>query len=276
MRLSQRLVLHTLVVSVLLLSTVLVLVERRVAERVRQRDAAAGAISNDEFLAHVRRDIIINGLDVPGAHYPGFGLANPIGWSSFLIGFTPPPWTATSPPPAGYTVFDTYTKGLYGLDYDFVTDFEFDNEQYVLEWRRLFDEVYAASGEADPANLERFERAGGKVLIWHGVADNAISVNDTIEFYEGIAANTPRDPVEDFARLFLVPGLLHCGGGLGPSDVPAAALSAIVDWVENENPPESLVTHSATRSFLLCPYPQRSVFVGGDVNDAASWRCESA
>lgn len=62
MRLTQRLVLHTLVVSTLLLSTVLVLVERRVAERVRQRDAAAGAITNDEFLAHVRRDIIINGL----------------------------------------------------------------------------------------------------------------------------------------------------------------------------------------------------------------------
>lgn len=224
-------------------------------------------------------DIVLGGLDTPGASYPGFSLANPIGWSSFLVGLTPPPWTATTAP-AGFTVFDTYSKGLFGPDYDFTTQFRFDDRGYVRQWRQLFDRVYQASGEADPADLARFERAGGKLLIWHGVADNAISINDTIEYYDGIADIRRRGDVDSFARLFPVPGLLHCGGGPGPVDVPDQALSAIVDWVEYGHAPDSLVADAPGRSFRLCPYPEASVFAGGvdnpaalDVNDAANWSC---
>ena len=144
------------------------------------------------------------------------------------------------------------------------------------------DEVYAASGEADAANLKQFQRAGGKVLIWHGLADNAISFNDTLEWFAGLEAITPHGDVGSWARLFPVPGMNHCGGGIGPSAtiVETQALAALVAWVEVGTAPDSLVATNATRSFRLCPYPQRSVFAGGvanptglNVNDAANFSC---
>ena len=90
------------------------------------------------------------------------------------------------------------------------------------------------------------------------------------------------------AQLFVVPGIQHCGGGIGPQDVAAQALPALANWVEAGAAPTQLVAHRVVgtdlpaRTFLLCPYPQRASFKGGvangaglDVNDASNWTCQS-
>ena len=90
------------------------------------------------------------------------------------------------------------------------------------------------------------------------------------------------------AQLYVVPGINHCGGGIGPQDTPNQALPALVKWVEAGTAPTQVIANRVAdttlpaRSFLLCPYPQRATFRGGvnntgglNVNDAANWSCQS-
>ena len=133
-------------------------------------------------------------------------------------------------------------------------------------------------GTSDP-NLRDFKRSGGKVLIWHGLADQLIFPQGTVQYYErvkavmGGAAST-----EEFARLFLAPGVAHCAGGPGPQ--PADPLNALVDWVEQGHAPDTLTgvnrdaTGTVSRSRPICMYPKVATYQGtGDINDAANYTC---
>jgi hypothetical protein len=233
--------------------------------------------------------LMTRGLNSFGQTYPGYTLSNPIGWSGFIIGLSPPTSWVANPAtrPAGYLVFDSASRGLFGPGFDFTTDMDFNNPVQVNAWHSTWEQTFVGSGTADPAGLDRFRREGGKILFWHGVADNGITVTDTLRYYKQLAeSQRGYDRTRTFARLFLVPGLNHCGGGLGPSDVAAQALPAITQWVEHGRAPQSLLTHRALptpRTFLLCPYPEVSVFKGGlnnpaglDANDAANWTCGKA
>jgi len=77
-------------------------------------------------------------------------------------------------------------------------------------------------------------------------------------------------------RLFLAPGVFHCGGGPGPDRFDA--LTAIEDWVERGTPPASMIATKANEKLSrpLCPYPQLARYKGaGDPNDAASFQCSA-
>jgi hypothetical protein len=254
-------------------------------------DPASLGILSDAQLTTVR--MIMNGINDFGQVYPGYTVSNPTGWSSFLVGMIKPQsWAVPTPTPpsfaaapAGFIVFDTWMRGLFGLDYNFVTQFNFAKPGDIAAYEAKVNEVYPAA-RANPADLRSFKRAGDKILFWHGASDNAISLNDTIRYYRELAElNGGFRRTQDFARFFVAPGVLHCGGGPGPQDVPLQALNALTSWVEHGTPPKTLVAHSAptavpSRTFLLCPYPQVSVFAGGienerglNVNDAANWNC---
>jgi feruloyl esterase len=259
-----------------------------------QFDPASLGILTDAQLTTVR--MIMNGLNAFGQIYPGYTISNPTGWSSFLVGFSKPDtWLVPTPTPpnflaapAGLIVFDTWIRGLFGLDYNFVTQFDFSNPRDIAAYEAKVNEVYPAA-RANPADLGNFKKAGDKILFWHGASDNAIAVRDTIRYYTQLAdLNGGFRETEEFARLFIAPGVLHCGGGPGPQDVPAQALDALTRWVERDTPPRTLVVHSAPtvapqRSFLLCPYPTAAKFAGGlsnpmglNVNDAANWSCRTS
>ena len=234
--------------------------------------------------------IVIDGMHDFGQNYPGFTLGNPIGWSAFMLGTSAPPWSFTPGhfPPAGFLVFDSTSRGLYGPTYDFTTQLSFASSADVNGWNAKFEEVFIGSGTSKTENLRRFFDKGGKMLFWHGTADNGISMNDMLRYYNELAAQHHGvEATRRFSRLFLVPGTQHCGGGIGAQDVPDQALAAITRWVEQGEPPHSMVGHAAPnpaavpRSFLLCAYPEKPRFLGGldnrkglDVNDAANWRCE--
>lgn len=231
--------------------------------------------------------LILKGVDLFGYRYLGYTLSNPTGWSPFFVGLIPPSeWAPDNPySPAGLGMFDTYTRGMFGLDYDWRAQFDFTSEADVKKWFETFEAVYPGSGTADPAGLDAFRRAGGKIIFWHGVSDNGISAFNMIRYYEDLAQlQHGYGHTQSFARLFIAPGVFHCTGGPGPQDTTEQAIAAVVRWVEQGKPPEELITHSALtappRTFLLCPYPSAAVFCGGvdnpydlDVNDASNWKC---
>ena len=113
-------------------------------------------------------------------------------------------------------------------------------------------------------------------MFYHGVSDPWFSSLDTVQYYDKLAAASGGiDATRDWSRLFLVPGMGHCGGGstLDQFDM----LSAIVDWVEKDRAPDSVVATGNAfpgRSRPLCPHPQHTHYKGsGNPEDAASFEC---
>jgi len=113
------------------------------------------------------------------------------------------------------------------FNYNFVTQFDFANPHDIAAFEAKFVEVYPAA-RANPADLRNFKKAGDKILFWQGASDNPISINDTIRFYAQLAdLEGGFRKTQTFARFFVAPGVLHCGGGPGPQDVPVQALDAL-------------------------------------------------
>ena len=137
----------------------------------------------------------------------------------------------------------------------------------------------AAWGEkanAKNPDLSAFRARGGKLLMTYGWADSILQPLMGVRYYEeAVETNGPATP--DFFRLFMVPGMAHCGGGVGPDRHDP--MTAIIDWVEAGRAPESLlaskvVDNEVVRTRPLCPYPQVARYTGqGSIDDAANFRC---
>jgi hypothetical protein len=129
------------------------------------------------------------------------------------------------------------------------------------------------------ADLSAFRDAGGKLLSWHGQADQLVPTKGTVGYRNRVNLVMGGNArVNDFYRLFLLPGVQHCGGGTGPQAVDP--LGTLVNWVEKGQRPATLATATtsstgevtATRN--ACSYPQVARYVGhGDPNQATSYRC---
>jgi feruloyl esterase len=152
---------------------------------------------------------------------------------------------------------------------------------------KLADQKIGAVMNDGSTQLDELRRAGGKLILWHGWSDPLISALHTVEYYEKLAHHFAPEAggpaavakLSDFARLFLAPGVLHCGGGPGPGSFDA--VSALDAWVEHGQAPDSLMATHLTaagkpdRTRPLCPYPQKAVYDGkGNADDAASFRCQ--
>ena len=132
--------------------------------------------------------------------------------------------------------------------------------------------------DATDPNLSDFEAAGGKLILWAGYADPAINPVGTISYYQAVEQTMGGSAAtSQFARLFLLPGVAHCGGGQGPDDFDA--LTAVTDWVTTGKAPSSLLTSASDRSSgattatrPVYAYPDIAVdTTGGPLTEASSY-----
>jgi feruloyl esterase len=152
------------------------------------------------------------------------------------------------------------------------------------------DKVGSVLNSTSP-DLRSFRAEGGKLIQYHGWADAAISAINSIEYYNSVQAFLSKFPdprsaaagsVSDFYRLFMVPGMGHCGGGAGPNSFDA--FSALETWVERGVAPAQMVgtgpipgDPSKKMTRPLCLYPSVARYKGtGDPNDAANFSCAEA
>jgi len=136
-----------------------------------------------------------------------------------------------------------------------------------------------AIGDSVSTNLSTFAANGGKQIFFHGMSDAWFSAMDTVHYYERLAAaNGGLQTVDNFSRVFLIPGMGHCAGGEQTLD-SFDMLTAVVDWVENGKAPDSVIATGASMpgvSRPLCPHPQHPHYTGsGDSNDAANFECRA-
>ncbi len=140
-------------------------------------------------------------------------------------------------------------------------------------------EIDSHVDEFDP-NLTAFANRGGKMLIYHGLADQQVAPGSSVDFYNAAREQSSVKPAAaDWIRLFMAPGMGHCQGGEGPDTFDA--LGALERWVENGRAPERIIASQlndgqVVRTRPLCPYPQVARYDGkGNPNDAASFLCRS-
>ena len=135
------------------------------------------------------------------------------------------------------------------------------------------------AGDTDAwTNLSSFTAHGGKLIFYHGLSDPWFSALETVRYYQALGADASNGagPVSNWSRLFLVPGMSHCGGGEATLD-HFDMLSAIVAWVEQGQAPAQVIATGAAfpgRSRPLCPYPKHAQYSGhGDSESAANFSC---
>jgi len=210
------------------------------------------------------------------------------GWSEWFFGTLPPLADATGKLnfpgdvlPAGADRGKGPNQFILGeqfFRYFVMSDPHYDARTFNIE--RDAQKLQTRLGnvlDADDTDLGPFVRSGGKLLIWHGWSDSAIPPQMAIELYTHILKDTRQplthDPVDRAVRLFMVPGMQHCGGGTGLTDFDA--LSAMEHWVEQGHAPERIdawqrIAGKRVRSRPLCPYPQTPHYRGSGNSDAAS------
>ncbi|WP_089213568.1 tannase/feruloyl esterase family alpha/beta hydrolase [Streptosporangium subroseum] len=150
-------------------------------------------------------------------------------------------------------------------------------EQLFRSSQKQFNNII---GTDDP-NLSKFAKSGGKLLSWHGQTDELVPTEGTVDYRERVnRALGGNKRVDNFYRLFLLPGVNHCGGGIGPQ--PTDALGALVKWVEKGQAPATLAASATnadgkTVTRNVCRYPMVARYTGhGDTASAANYRCVTA
>jgi len=226
----------------------------------RAGDDPAGCLSLQEADA-VRK--IWNGPTTPAGKRLWFGLERgaPLGPLAGALAF-----------PIASTHFQLWIHQDPMFDWRTLTDAQFETD-----FKASQDKFHDVIGTDDP-DLQGFRRSGGKMIIWHGEADPLIFPRGTVNYFDRvIAQNGGRRQVDEFARLFLAPGVGHCGGGDGPN--PTGVFDLVVNWVEKGVAP---ATVPATRrrqdgtvvSRPLCPYPAVARWNGrGSPDETVNFSC---
>ncbi len=195
---------------------------------------------------------------------PGFppgGEDGPDGWALWISGgaITPSLQFTFQDQFFRYLVYDDASYDPFGFNYD--TD-----QGDLTAIGQLLDAI-------DP-DLSAFQARGGKIVMYHGTNDHALSLYKTIQYYDEVQGAMHRDAPR-FFRFFFVPGMHHCGGGPGLDTFDA--FTALQDWVERGKAPDRIVASSTARPGLtrpLCPYPRQARYKGhGSTDDASSFLC---
>ncbi|MBN1611624.1 MAG: tannase/feruloyl esterase family alpha/beta hydrolase [Polyangiaceae bacterium] len=177
---------------------------------------------------------------------PGLGLSPLVGAGAVgFFGLEPPP----------------------GMFWDFMT-FNFDTD-----WPQVAQKVGPLCDANDP-DLSEFRDLGGKMVHYDGWADNATGPYQSAAYYDDVLDLMGDDQTQDFYKLYMIPGMFHCGGGVGCFDIEAL-FGALVGWVEDGIEPTAYTgARPDGRTRPMCPYPQVARYLGaGSIDDTASFVC---
>ena len=226
--------------------------------------------------------------------------AQTVGGSQIFPGFMPggelggggwAPWI-TGPAPGKSLLF---AFGTHFFAHMIFYDANWDFHKFKLEEdTKLADKKMAPILNATDPDLRPFQKRGGKLIMYHGWSDAAISPVNSIQYYDSVVKKMGSG-TSDFMRLFMAPGLQHCFMGPGPNsfgqvqlgphgDPERDVLSAVERWVESGVAPQRIIatkyvndldpSQGVKMTRPLCPYPQVAAYNGtGDKNDAASFVC---
>jgi len=137
----------------------------------------------------------------------------------------------------------------------------------------------------DNPDLSAFKNRGGKMLAWHGLADELIMPQGSVNYYNRVAARMGGlASVQNFYRLYLVPGLGHGTpngtsnpAAVPPSFTPTQMYGLLTNWVEKGVVPDQVTLQSSagvvTNSRPVCVFPKKATYTNGDPNTAASYTC---
>ena len=149
-----------------------------------------------------------------------------------------------------------------------------------LDWQKFdldrdmprIDEALSYVDAVNP-DLGKFKKSGGKLLITHGWADTGITPETTLWYYDSVLKKMGKDQ-GNWMRLFMAPGMGHCGGGPGVNTFDS--IGTLENWVEKGIAPDQMMGKGAegfTRP--MCPYPQYAEYKGsGDLKDGSNWACK--
>lgn len=213
--------------------------------------------------------------------YPGFlpgGQSGPAGWSLWIAGAAP-----------GKSLQYAFaTQGGANLIYQ---NPSWDFRAYNLDHDvKVADDTMGDRLNAVDPDLNALKNLGGKLILYHGWSDPALPPQATVNYYQSVAAKLGQKQTAGFVRLYMVPGMQHCGGGPGPDSfgaTPGAAKSdplhsmslALENWVEHGSIPGKIIAAKyadghVVRTRPLCPYPQVARYSGsGNTDDAANFTC---
>lgn len=214
--------------------------------------------------------------------YPPGGETGRGGWS---------PWILGAKPGASLQFF-------FGTQ--FFSNMVFQNAAWDLRTfnvdrdTKLADDKMGRILNATDPDLKRFRDRGGKLIMYHGWSDAAIAAPNSIEYYQSVVEKMGQAQAGSFFRLFMVPGMQHCGGGPGPDSFGQGSAaqggpqedldSALERWVEKGIAPDQVVatkyktdlkpSSGVVRTRPLCSYPQVAHWKGtGSTDDAANFTC---
>lgn len=202
------------------------------------------------------------------ASWPWDAAINTPGWRMWKLGTS-----QTGKPNAiaftmGAAALRDYFMTPYNPDFD-VLAFDFDHDVARISQT-------AAINDADATFLTTYAQLGGKLLIVQGVSDPVFSANDIRDWYRRLQRDMGAQ-TSNFARLFMVPGMTHCGGGSALEDIDP--LSALEEWTDRGVAPAQMIGKGVLlgdtrqRSQPICAYPQTAIYKGGDERSAASFIC---
>jgi len=211
--------------------------------------------------------------------YPGYFMgaeAGAGGWTDWITG---------SAPGKG----NEYKFATQGGAYILFQDPAWDYRTFNLDRdTKIADDTLGQWLNATDPNLKSFKNRGGKLIIYHGWSDPALAPTSSVEYYERVVATMGRKDAESFTRLFMVPGMQHCGGGPGPNSFGGPITAALEQWIEQGSAPNKIIatryktdgdrygdpSSGVARTRPLCPYPQVARHEGsGSIDDAANFAC---